>query len=71
MGRAAFAFVTATLGTWLFVWLISRIDFKDPIMVPLVGIMLSYVVTGVTDFLANGFDMNQALTTWLTGISRL
>lgn len=71
MGRAAFAFVTAALGTWLFVWLISRIDFKDPIMVPLAGIMFSYVVTGVTDFLANGFDMNQALTTWLTGISRL
>lgn len=67
MGRAAFAFVTATLGTWLFVWLISRIDFKDPIMVPLVGIMFGYVVTGVTDFLAYGFDMNQALTTWLTG----
>lgn len=68
MGRAAFVFVTATLGTWLFVWLISRIDFRDPIMVPLVGIMFSCVVT---DFLANGFDMNQALTTWLTGISRL
>lgn len=67
MGRAAFAFVKAILGTWLFVWLISRIDFKDPIMVPLVGIMFGYVVTGVTDFLAYGFDMNQALTTWLAG----
>lgn len=67
MGRAAFAFVCATLGTWLFVWLISRIRFKDPIMVPLIGIMFGYVVTGVTDFLAYGFDMNQALTTWLTG----
>ena len=27
--RAIFAFVMATLGTWVFVWFIQRIQFKD------------------------------------------
>ena len=42
--RAVFAFITATLGTWIFVWFIQRIQFKDVVMVPLVGIMFGNVV---------------------------
>ena len=37
--RAVFAFAAAVLGTWIFVWFIQRIQFKDVVMVPLVGIM--------------------------------
>ena len=39
-GRAIFAFIAAVLGTWTFVWFIQKVQFKDIIMVPLVGIML-------------------------------
>ena len=67
VGRAAFAFACATLGTWVFVWFIQRVQFKDVIMVPLIGIMFGYVITGVTNFFAYKFDMAQALSTWLTG----
>ncbi|MEE8716784.1 MAG: iron chelate uptake ABC transporter family permease subunit [Coriobacteriales bacterium] len=67
VGRSLFAFVTAALGTWVFVWFIQRIKFKDVVMVPLVGIMFGYVITGVTSFIAFMFDMNQALDTWLVG----
>ena len=66
-GRSLFAFVAATLGTWVFVWFIQRIQFKDVVMVPLVGIMFGNVVTGVTNFIAFQYDMNQALSTWLVG----
>lgn len=66
-GRAAFAFVTAVLGTWVFVWFIQRIQFKDTIMVPLVGIMFGNVIGGVTSFLAYKFEMTQALSSWLVG----
>ena len=38
--RAIFAFATAILGTWIFVWFIQRIQFKDVVMVPLVGIKI-------------------------------
>lgn len=66
-GRAIFAFITATLGTWLFVWFIQKIQFKDVVMVPLVGIMFGNVIGGITNFLAFKFELNQALSTWLVG----
>jgi iron complex transport system permease protein len=36
-------------------------------MVPLVGIMFGNIITGVTNFIAFQYDMNQALSTWLVG----
>lgn len=65
--RTAFASVTAIAGTWVFVWFIQRIRFKDVVMVPLVGIMFGNVVSGVTSFLAYRHDLTQALSTWVTG----
>ena len=46
--RAIFAFIFAIFGTWIFVWFIQRIQFKDVVMVPLVGIMFGNVVGGIT-----------------------
>lgn len=67
MSRAVFSAVCAVLGTWIFVWFIGRIRFKDVVMVPLVGIMFGNVVGGVTNFLAYQHEMTQSLSTWLTG----
>lgn len=67
VGRALLAFAAATLGTWIFVWFIQRIQFKDAVMVPLVGIMFGNVVGGVTSFLAYRFELTQALSTWTVG----
>ncbi|MDU5385323.1 MAG: iron chelate uptake ABC transporter family permease subunit [Blautia producta] len=68
-GRVGFAFVAAILGTWIFVWFIQRIQFKDVAMVPLVGIMFGNVVGGggVTNYLAYKYEMTQALSSWLVG----
>lgn len=66
-GRAFFAFVMAILGTWVFVFFIQRIRFKDAVMVPLVGIMFSNVIGGVTNFIAYQYEMTQALSTWSVG----
>lgn len=66
-GRSLLAFAAATLGTWIFVWFIQRIQFKNVVMVPLVGIMFGNVVSGVTSFIAYLFEMNQALSTWSVG----
>lgn len=65
--RALFAFATAVAGTWVFVWFIQRIQFKDTVMVPLVGIMFGNVIGGVTSFLAYRYEMTQALSSWLVG----
>lgn len=66
-GRAIFAFVTAVLGTWVFVWFIQRIQFKDAVMVPLIGIMFGNVIGGITNYLAYKYEMTQALSSWLVG----
>ncbi len=67
MGRAVFAFAAAILGTWIFVWFIQRIRFKDVVMVPLVGIMFGNVIRGLTNYLAYKYEMTQALSSWLVG----
>ena len=66
-GRAFFSFTAAILGTWIFVWFIQRIQFKDVVLVPLVGIMFGNVIGGLTNFLAYKYEMTQALSTWLVG----
>lgn len=66
-GRAILAFVFAIIGTWVFVSFIQRIQFKDAVMVPLVGIMFGNVITGVTNYFAYKYEMSQALSTWLVG----
>ncbi len=65
--RAIFSFICAIAGTWIFVWFIQRIQFKDVVMVPLVGIMFGNVVSGITNYLAYKYEMTQALSTWLVG----
>ena len=66
-GRALFAFAFAIAGTWIFVWFIQRIQFKDAVMVPLVGIMFGNVITGITNYFAYKYEMSQTLSTWLVG----
>ncbi len=66
-GRAAFAFAAAVFGTWVFVWFIQKIRFKDVVMVPLVGIMFGNVIGGLTSYLAYKYEMTQALSSWLVG----
>ncbi len=65
--RAIFAFVTAILGTWVFVWFIQKMQFKDVVMVPLVGIMFGNVIGGITSYIAYKYEMTQALSSWLVG----
>lgn len=65
--RAIFSAVCAVTGTWIFVWFIQHIPFKDPVMVPLVGIMFGNVIGGITNYIAYRYEMTQAISSWLTG----
>lgn len=65
--RAALAFVFAILGTWIFVYFIQKVQFKEMVMVPLVGIMFGNVIGGITSFIAYKYEMTQALSSWLVG----
>ena len=65
--RALFSFAFALMGTWIFVWFIQNIKFKDTIMVPLIGIMFGNIIGGLTSFIAYRYEMTQALTSWESG----
>lgn len=57
----------ALLGTFLFLGIVRKIKLKDNILVPLIGIMLSGIISSLTMFFAYKNDMIQNLNTWLFG----
>ncbi len=67
MAKTLVTFATSIIGTWLFVWFIQRIKFKDVIMVPLIGIMFGTVIGGVTNYFAYEYGLMQALQNTFTG----
>ena len=66
-GRVLLAFAMAILGTWIFVWFIQRIQFKNAVLVPLIGIMFGNVLGGITSFIAYKAEVTQQLTTYFVG----
>tara|TARA_Y100001956_G_C4124394_1_gene189246 strand:- start:938 stop:1855 length:918 start_codon:yes stop_codon:yes gene_type:complete len=57
-------FATAILGTLVFVQFINRIQFKNAVFVPLVGIIFGNVVESVATFFAYKYDAIQNLSSW-------
>lgn len=65
--KTMLSFTTAIIGTWIFVWMIQRIKFKDVMLVPLIGIMFGMVISGFTNFFAYKYGAMQSLTATLVG----
>ena len=66
-GRVMLAFAMSILGTWIFVWFIQRIQFKNTVLVPLIGIMFGNVLGGIISFIAYKFEVTQQLSTYFVG----
>ena len=66
-GRVLLAFTMAVLGTWIFVWFIQSIQFKNTVLVPLIGIMFGNVLGGITSFIAHKFEVTQQLSSYFVG----
>ena len=66
-GRLLLAFAMSILGTWIFVWFVQRIQFKNTVLVPLIGIMFGNVLGGITSFIAYKFEVTQQLSSYFTG----
>jgi iron complex transport system permease protein len=61
----SFAFSLA--GTFLFMWLLKSIKFKNVIFVPLLGIMLGTLIDSITTFFAYRFDLIQSINSMMVG----
>lgn len=61
------AFAFALAGTWVFIWILDNLVYKDALFVPLIGLMLGRVIAAVTTFFAYQYDLLQSLNAWLHG----
>ncbi len=65
--RTLLAFVCSLVGTWIFIYFIQKIKFKDVVMVPLIGITLSLIIGSVTTHFALYYEVNQGLQSTFVG----
>ncbi len=65
--RSIFTFAFSMLGTFLFVSFILKTKFKDIIIVPLIGVMFSNIIGGITTFIAFDNNMSQAISSYIVG----
>lgn len=57
-------FTFAVLGTLLFVRFLQRLQFKNAVLVPLIGIMYGNVISALTTFIAYKYDLVQTMSAW-------
>lgn len=67
MEKIIFSFLFAFGGTILFMQILDRIKFKDPVFVPLIGIMYGNILSSITTFFAYEANLIQNINTWLMG----
>ena len=61
------AFIFALIGTFMFMKIMSKIQFKNIIFVPLVGIMFGNIIGAMTDFFAYKNELTQNVGAWMQG----
>ncbi|OLN23917.1 iron ABC transporter permease [Domibacillus antri] len=61
------AFIFSLAGTFLFMKILDRIKMKDPIFIPLVGLMFGNIISSITTFFAYKHDLIQNMSAWLQG----
>ncbi|EOH93917.1 ABC transporter permease [Enterococcus pallens] len=65
--RTLAAFVFAFLGTMVFLALSRLLPGKDPVFLPLLGVMFGNIVGSVATFFAYQFQLIQNMSSWLQG----
>lgn len=67
LAKVGVSFIFALIGSFLFMFILSKLPTVNIVMVPLMGIMLGNVVSSVSTFFAYQFDLVQNMTSWLQG----
>ena len=65
--KSTFSFLFSILGTLIFVYFVNKMNFKNKVMVPLIGIMFGFIISGFTSFLSFKHGFSQTMATWLIG----
>lgn len=67
MLKMAVSFFFALLGTLIFMKLLEKIKFKDPVFIPLVGLMFGSIIDSLATFFAYKNNLIQNMTSWMQG----
>ncbi|MBO8142613.1 MAG: ABC transporter permease [Firmicutes bacterium] len=65
--RMAVAFAFAWVGTYAFMRLLGRVRLRDPVFIPLAGMMYGGIIGAVSTFIAYRYDLVQNISSWLLG----
>lgn len=61
------SFSFALAGTFIFMKILEKIKFKDPVFIPLVGLMFGSIIDSLATFFAYKNDLIQNMTSWMQG----
>jgi len=64
MAKVLIALLFALLGTAIFIGVVQRTRFRDPLLVPLLGLVLAGVYRAIAEFFAYRNNLTQSLDTW-------
>lgn len=67
MEKTLIAFISALLGTFVFITFLKNIKVKNSVFVPLVGIMFGNIIGSITTFLGYKYDLTQSISSWMQG----
>lgn len=67
MEKTIISFITAIIGTVIFMTFLRNIKIKNSVFVPLVGIMFGNIIGSITTFLGYKFDLLQSISAWTQG----
>lgn len=65
--KMSIVFLFALAGTFVFMFVLRKIKFKNVIFVPLLGIMFGNIFNSITTFVAYRHDLVQNISAWLMG----
>lgn len=61
------SFAFALIGTFIFMKILENIQFKDPVFIPLVGLMFGSIIESLSTFFAYKNDLIQNMSSWMQG----
>ncbi|HLS59989.1 MAG TPA: ABC transporter permease [Virgibacillus sp.] len=61
------SFAFALAGTFIFMKILEKVQFKDAIFIPLVGLMFGSIIGSISTFFAYKNDLIQNMSSWMQG----
>ncbi|WP_319757550.1 iron chelate uptake ABC transporter family permease subunit [uncultured Sphaerochaeta sp.] len=65
--KSLFTFLFAFLGTLSFLYLLRKLRLKEPMVVPLIGILYGNIINALSTYIAYQMDLIQSLQSWVQG----